>query len=151
PQRPGPGDPHHAIKLDIAPFYRLDSARQRLDVSGVLRGNRWRHFVVGRPGGELHVFCHAAKAAPPEAINFMLVLTHPVLTAPAKAAFPAGHNLFGYGHITDLQAVLVARAFAQCHDFADKFMAGNYRRLAVTGAQFITPEQRRPLITLEIA
>src|SRR5690606_28662552 len=77
--------------------------------------------------------------------------TPPGLPTPAEAGFPAGHNLFGYGHITDLQAVLVARAFAQCHDFADKFMAGNYRRLAVTGAQFITPEQRRPLITLEIA
>ena len=99
---------------------------------------------------EEHVLGHRAEGMLAKTVH-IAVLTHPVLTAEAETALPAGHDLFGHGQVAQPQTVLLAGAYAQGDDLAHELVPGNDRRLAVGDAVLIPPEHRRALVALGVA
>ena len=150
PERAGAGDHDDVLELDLAALDRVDRAGERLDEGGVLGRDGRRDLVVQRPGGEEHVLGHGAKGALAEAVD-VVHLAHPVVTTPAIAAVPAGHDLLGDGAVADGEAVFRGRPLPQRDHLADEFVPGYHRRLAVAVAVAIAPEERRPLIAFEVA
>ena len=144
PERAGAGDHDDVLELDLAALDCVDRAGERLDEGGVLGCDGRRDLVVQRPGREEHVLGHGAKGALAEAVD-VVHLAHPVVTTPAIAAVPAGHDLLGDGAVADGEAVFRGRPLPERDHLADEFVTGNHRRLAVAGRGGDRPRRAAPL------
>jgi hypothetical protein len=71
----------------------MEGASIGFDQNGFFDRQVGRHMVVNRLFGELHVLGHAAVNVFLETVQVML-FAHPILTAVAEAALPAGNELF---------------------------------------------------------
>ena len=107
-------------------------------------------MIIERANGKQHVLCHRSEGSLPEAVD-IVDPAHPILAVQAITAIPAGNDLLRDGAVADGEAVFLAGASPEGHDFADEFMARSNWRLAVSLAMIVAPEQRRALITFKIA
>ena len=112
--------------------------------SGMLDRHRRGHFVVQGIAREKHVFGHRAECFLAEAVDLMH-LAHPVLASPAEAACPARDDLLGDRHVAEHQPILRRSRLAERDDFADEFMAGDDRRLAVSLAKASPQKSGAPI------
>ncbi len=94
-ERPGAGDHHDVVELDVAAIDGVDGAAQRLDDRGVFERDRSRDLVHDRAGRKAHIVGHAAVGDLALKAEDVVHLAHPVLAAVAIAAVPARHDLLG--------------------------------------------------------
>ena len=69
------------------------------------------------------------------------------MAAAAVATLLTGDDLFGDDLVARAQTVFFASAFTKGEDFADEFMAGDDRGLAIACAVLVSPEKGGAKIT----
>ena len=103
-----------------------------------------------RTRGKLHSVRHAAvdnRLKTEDVVD----LAQPILSRSAVAALPTGDYLLSDSSVSELDAVLFARAFTEFDNLTDKFVPGDDGCLNIRGSVFIAPEKRRAGVALDVA
>ena len=134
----------------LCALHGVQSAGQRLGERGVGRREVLADLVDQRLNRVDHVGRHAPGVAPPKA-KHVVGKAHPVLTALAIAAIPAGDDLLGDHPVAHGHAPALRRLLVELDDLADELMARDHVGLGPGRPVLVAPELGRPVVALQVA